>query len=69
MARHLRSDGSDPTTNRDCGGISRAPASRPLGKRALERIERLVALIPPPRANQIRYHGALAPSAGLDPAM
>ncbi len=30
-----------------------------------ELIERLVPLIPPPRANQVRYHGILAPAAGL----
>ena len=30
-----------------------------------ELIERLVPLIPPPRAHQLRYHGALAPSASL----
>lgn len=30
-----------------------------------ELIERLVPLIPPPRAHQVRYHGALAPSASL----
>jgi hypothetical protein len=29
----------------------------------LELLERLVALIPPPRANQIRYHGVLAPAS------
>jgi hypothetical protein len=29
----------------------------------LELLERLVALIPPPRANQVRYHGVLAPAA------
>jgi len=29
-----------------------------------ELIERLVPLIPPPRAHQIRYHGILAPGAG-----
>jgi hypothetical protein len=29
-----------------------------------ELIERLVPLIPPPRANQVRYHGILAPAAG-----
>lgn len=28
-----------------------------------ELIERLVALIPPPRANLVRYHGVLAPNA------
>ncbi len=28
-----------------------------------ERIERLIPLIPPPRAHQVRYHGILAPSA------
>ncbi|HIF99219.1 MAG TPA: hypothetical protein EYQ54_19730, partial [Myxococcales bacterium] len=27
-----------------------------------ELIERLVPLIPPPRAHQVRYHGALAPA-------
>jgi hypothetical protein len=35
----------------------------------LELIERLVALIPPPRANQIRYHGVLAPCAGYRAAV
>jgi len=30
-----------------------------------ELIERLVPLIPPPRAHQVRYHGALAPSASM----
>ncbi len=30
-----------------------------------ELIERLVLLIPPPRAHQVRYHGVLAPSAGM----
>jgi hypothetical protein len=30
-----------------------------------ELIERLVPHIPPPRANQVRYHGILAPAAGL----
>ena len=30
-----------------------------------ELIERLVPLIPPPRAHQVRYHGVLAPSASL----
>jgi hypothetical protein len=29
----------------------------------LELLERLVALIPPPRANQVRYHGVLAPAS------
>jgi hypothetical protein len=28
-----------------------------------ELLERLVALIPPPRAHQVRYHGVLAPAA------
>ncbi|MBW2281154.1 MAG: transposase [Deltaproteobacteria bacterium] len=35
----------------------------------LELIERLVALIPAPRANQIRYHGVLAPCAGYRAAV
>jgi hypothetical protein len=30
-----------------------------------ELIERLVPLIPPPRAHQVRYHGILAPSASM----
>jgi hypothetical protein len=30
-----------------------------------ELIERLVPLIPPPRAHQVRYHGILAPCASL----
>ncbi len=30
-----------------------------------ELIERLVPLIPPPRAHQVRYHGILAPAASL----
>jgi len=30
-----------------------------------ELIERLVPLIPPPRAHQVRYHGVLAPSASM----
>jgi len=30
-----------------------------------ELVERLVPLIPPPRANQVRHHGILAPAAGL----
>jgi hypothetical protein len=30
-----------------------------------ELIERLVPLIPPPRAHQVRYHGVLAPAASL----
>lgn len=30
-----------------------------------ELIERLVPLIPPPRAHQVRYHGILAPTASL----
>jgi hypothetical protein len=30
-----------------------------------ELIERLIPLIPPPRAHQVRYHGVLAPSASL----
>ncbi len=30
-----------------------------------ELVERLVPLIPPPRAHQVRYHGVLAPCAGL----
>lgn len=28
------------------------------------KIEKLVSLVPPPRAHQVRYHGVLAPSAG-----
>ncbi len=35
----------------------------------LELIERLVALIPPPRAHQVRYHGVLAPCAGYRDAV
>jgi len=31
----------------------------------LELLGRLAALIPPPRAHQLRYHGCLAPAAGL----
>jgi len=31
----------------------------------LEFIERLVALVPPPRKNQVRYHGVFAPNASL----
>ena len=31
----------------------------------LEFLGRLAALIPPPRAHQLRYHGCLAPAAGL----
>lgn len=33
----------------------------------MEFMERLVALIPPPRKNQIRYHGVFAPNARLRP--
>jgi hypothetical protein len=29
-----------------------------------ELIERLIPLVPPPRAQQVRYHGILAPGAG-----
>ena len=29
----------------------------------LELIEKLAALIPPPRLNRVRYHGILAPNA------
>ena len=29
----------------------------------LERIEKLAALVPPPRVNLVRYHGVLAPHA------
>jgi hypothetical protein len=29
-----------------------------------ELLEKLVSLVPPPRAHQVRYHGLLAPSAG-----
>jgi hypothetical protein len=28
-------------------------------------VEKLAALVPPPRVNQVRYHGVLAPCAGL----
>jgi len=34
-----------------------------------ELVERLVPLIPPPRAHQVRYHGILAPSASLRDAV
>ena len=30
-----------------------------------ELVERLVPLIPPPRAHQVRYHGVLAPNASM----
>jgi len=33
----------------------------------LELIEKLAALVPPPRFNLVRYHGVLAPSAGWRP--
>jgi hypothetical protein len=32
-----------------------------------ELLERLAALVPPPRAHQVRYHGILAPCAGRRP--
>ena len=32
-----------------------------------ELVEKLAALVPPPRCNQVRYHGILAPSAALRP--
>jgi hypothetical protein len=35
----------------------------------LDLIDRLVALIPPPRAHRHRYHGVLAPNAPLRPAV
>jgi hypothetical protein len=35
----------------------------------LELIQRLAALIPPPRAHRHRYHGVLAPNAELRPAV
>ena len=31
----------------------------------LELIEKLAALVPPPRLNLVRYHGVLAPNAGF----
>jgi hypothetical protein len=33
----------------------------------LELVEKLAALVPPPRFNLVRYHGVLAPAAGLRP--
>lgn len=35
----------------------------------LEFLERLAALIPPPRKHRHRYHGALAPNSPLRPAV
>ncbi|HIL08114.1 MAG TPA: hypothetical protein EYG11_05385 [Candidatus Latescibacteria bacterium] len=48
--------------------ISLAPTSRSDGTihlllSPLELIEKLAALIPPPRLNLLRYHGILAPNA------
>ena len=44
-------------------GNERRPLLVPLGGERSELIERLVPLIPPPRAHQVRYHGILAPAA------
>ena len=33
----------------------------PDGRAALELLEKLAALVPPPRFNLVRYHGVLAP--------
>jgi hypothetical protein len=33
----------------------------------LELVEKLAALVPPPRFNLVRYHGILAPSAAWRP--
>ena len=50
------------------------PKPRPAGRTALtltplEFIQRLAALIPPPRAHRHRYHGVLAPNAKLRAAV
>jgi hypothetical protein len=41
--------------------------TKTLAFQPLEFIGRLVPLIPPPRVNQVRYHGLLAPNATLRP--
>jgi Putative transposase len=36
---------------------------------AIERVEKLASLVPPPRFNLVRYHGVLAPSARWRPSV
>jgi hypothetical protein len=47
--------------------IERGPSASPDGGAAplepVDLVARLAALVPPPRANIVRYHGALAPCA------
>ncbi|NIV49572.1 MAG: IS91 family transposase, partial [Gammaproteobacteria bacterium] len=54
--------------------VYRIPKSRPDGRQHLELgvnelLDRLAALIPPPRRHRHRYHGVLAPNATLRDAV
>ena len=55
----LKTPWSDGTTHLPAPGLRQAG----LVLSPLELIEKLAALVPPPRLNLVRYHGVLAPNA------